>query len=131
MSISLVYKAGPVGATVPVDLSAYAFRMDIAAPDGTVLVVANDVEITDSDPFIVGNQADTNYEVVMNEDGEIQVTLDRSLTLPGGKFYKYISAQNPVRTFSYDMMLRDTVLDFQSKILEGTITIDTSVTLWP
>lgn len=128
--MSLVYKAGPVGSAEPVDLSAYAFRMDIVAPDGSVLIVANDEAIADTDPFVAGAQPDNQYEVTMNTVGEIVVTLNRSLTLPGGAFYKYISAQTPVRTFSYDMMLRDTAIDFQTKILEGTIVISTSVTLW-
>lgn len=128
--MALVYKAGPVGSAVPVDLSAYAFRMDIVAADGSVLVVANDEAIADTDPFAAGAQADNQYEVTMNSVGEIQVTLNRSLTLPGGKFYKYLSAQTPVSTFSYDMMLRDTFANFQTKILEGTIVISESVTLW-
>ena len=128
--MSLIYKAGPVGSAEPVDLSAYAFRMDIVAPDGNVLIVANDAEIEDVDPFEPNAQPDTSYEVTMNTVGEIQVTLNRSLTLPGGKFYKYISAHTPIRTFSYDMMLRDTSINFQTKVLEGTIVISPSVTLW-
>ena len=127
--IALVYKSGPVGAAVPVDLNLYSFRMDIVAPDGKVLTVINDDIIADTDPYEEGAQEDTSYEVTMSDEGEIRIDLSRALTLPGGAFYKYIAASPPVRTFSYDMFLRDNN-GKQKKIMAGTITIERSVTHW-
>lgn len=127
--ISLTYKSGPVGEVEPVDLTLYQFRMDIVAPDGKVLTVVNDESITDADPYTSGNQADTSYEVTMNSVGEIRIELPRALNLPGGVFYKYLNANPAVKTFSYDMFLRDNNSK-QKKILSGTITIERSVTHW-
>lgn len=127
--IALVYKSGPIGESEPVDLTLYSFRMDIVAPDGKVLTVANDDAITDSDPYTAGDQADNVFEVTMDNAGEIRIDLSRSLTLPGGAFYKYISANTSIRTFSYDMFLRD-FNGKQKKIMGGTITIERSVTHW-
>lgn len=127
--ISLVYKSGPVGAAVPVDLNLYSFRMDIVAPDGRVLSVLNDEAIADADLDEPGNQPDNTYEVTLGNDGSIRIELSRALTLPGGAFYKYIIANPPVRTFSYDMFLRDNN-GKQKKIIGGTITIERSVTHW-
>lgn len=127
--IALVYKSGPIGESTPVDLTLYSFRMDIVAPDGKVLTIANDDNIVDSDPYTVGDQDDSVYEVTMDNAGEIRIDLSRSLTLPGGAFYKYISANPSIRTFSYDMFLRD-FNGKQKKIMGGTITIERSVTHW-
>lgn len=127
--IALVYKSGPIGESTPVDLTLYSFRMDIVAPDGKVLTIANDDNIVDSDPYTAGNQDDSVYEVTMDNAGEIRIDLSRSLTLPGGAFYKYISANPSIRTFSYDMFLRD-FNGKQKKIMGGTITIERSVTHW-
>lgn len=127
--IALVYKSGPIGEAVPVDLNLYAFRMDIVGPDGKVLTVANDENIADSDPYTTGNQPDTQYEVTLKNTGEIRIDLSRALTLPGGVFYKYLSSNPPVRTFSYDMFLRDNN-GKQKKIMAGTITVERSVTHW-
>jgi len=128
-AISMVYKTGPVGASAPLDLSNHKLRMDIVGPDGVVLVVANDEAIADTDPYTAGNQADNAFEVVLTGAGEITINLSRVLTLPGGAFYKYISANPPVRTFSYDVFLRD-AFEKQIKIMQGTITIERSVTHW-
>ena len=128
--ISLVYKSGPVGAAVPVDLTLYAFRMDIVAPDGKVLKVLNDKAITDTDPDQAGNQSDeAPFEVTLSDQGEITITLSRSLTLPGGAFYPYLTANPNVVTFQYDIFLRDGA-GSQKKILAGNITIERSVTKW-
>lgn len=129
MTISLVYKSGPEGDTVPVDLTSHLFRMDIVAPDGKVLSVLNDSEIEDTDPFTEGDQGDTDYEVILGDEGEIVVELSRALTLPGGPLYPYITAASPTRAFLYDMFLRDSS-DKQRKILGGTITVVKSVTQW-
>jgi hypothetical protein len=129
LTISIVYKEGPEGATVPVNLSAYKFRMDIIAPSGKVLVVTNDEALTDTDPFTAGAQADSTFEVTMDASGNITVTLSRALTLPGGAFYDWINANPSQNVFTYDMFLR-TAANIQTKILEGTITIHKSLTLW-
>lgn len=127
--IALVYKSGPVGESEPVDLNLYSFRMDIVAPNGTVLTVINDDTIADTDPYTAGAQEDAAYEVTMNNLGEIRIDLSRALTLPGGAFYKYLNANPAVKTFSYDMFLRDNN-GKQKKIMAGTITIERSVTHW-
>lgn len=135
--ISLVYKSGPVGSAEPVDLNLYSFRMDIVAPDGKVLTVANDQAITDTNMHDSVVTADNEFEVTLNAPdklgnpviGSIMVELSRSLTLPGGAFYKYLTANPAVKAFSYDMFLRDNK-DKQKKILAGTITIERSVTHW-
>ena len=129
LTITLVYKSGPEGATVPVDLTAYKFRMDIVAPDGKVVSVLNDETIADTDPFLAGSQADTTYEVTMDASGNIVITLPRTLTLPGGGLYNYITANPNQNVFSYDMFLRNAT-NKQTKILEGSITINKSVTMW-
>jgi hypothetical protein len=127
--IALVYKSGPVGEAEPVDLNLYSFRMDIVAPNGKVLSVVNDDTIADVDPYTTGAQEDAAYEVTMNNLGEIRIDLSRALTLPGGAFYKYLNANPPVKTFSYDMFLRDNN-GKQKKVMGGTITIERSVTHW-
>lgn len=128
-TLQLTYKSGPTGASEPVDLGNHKLRMDIVGPDGVVLVVANDEEILDTDPYTTGAQADNSFEVVLTGTGGITINLSRALTLPGGPFYKYISANPPVRTFSYDVFLRD-AFEKQIKIMQGTITIERSVTHW-
>ena len=128
--IALVYKSGPVGSSVPVDLTNYDFRMDIVAPNGKVLTVANTGDIADADPYTEGAQPEAApYEVTKNNLGEIRIDLSRALTLPGGAFYKYLNANPAVKTFSYDMFLRDNN-GKQKKIMAGTITIERSVTHW-
>lgn len=129
LTISLVYKAGPAGATVPVDLTAYKFRMDIVAPDGKVMSVLNDEAIADVDPFTAGALADLTYEVVMDALGNIIITLSRTITLPDGALYPYITANPNQNVFAYDMFLRDGT-GKQTKILEGDISINKSVTMW-
>jgi hypothetical protein len=130
LTINLVYKEGPEGATVVVDLTAYKFRMDVVAPDGKVLSVLNDEAIADADAFTTGSQADNAFEVTLGSSGQIAITLSRALTLPGGAFYNYINANPSQNVFSYDMFLRtDTTV--QKKILSGTITVNKSLTIWP
>lgn len=129
LTISITYKSGPVGAAVPVDLTSYAFRMDIVGSNGKVLSVLNDEAIVDTDPFTAGNQGDTTYEVTMTNAGGITINLPRAMTLPGGVFYPYLNANPSVVSFSYDMFLRDNT-NKQRKILAGTISISKSVTKW-
>lgn len=129
LTISLIYKSGPPGETLPVDLTGYSFRMDIVAPRGKPLAILNDKNIADTNPFKEGNQADTSYEVTMTAQGLITITLSRHLTLPGGHFYPFLTANPPVQRFAYDMFLRDS-LNKQRKIMGGFISIDRSVTSW-
>jgi len=129
LTISLVYKTGPAGATAPVNLTAYKFRMDIVAPDGKMVSVLNDESIPDTDPFVAGATADTTYEVTMDAVGNIVISLSRAMTLPGGVLFDYISANPSNNVFAYDMFLRDGA-NKQTKILEGSITINKSVTMW-
>lgn len=129
LTINLVYKSGPEGATVAVDLTTWKFRMDIIAPDGKVLSVLNDEAITDTDPFVAGATADNAFEVTMTALGGIVITLSRALTLPGGVFFQYINANPSKNEFAYDMFLRSGT-GVQTKILEGSITINKSLTLW-
>lgn len=129
LNISIIYKTGPAGAEVPVDLTAYKLRMDIIGPDRKVLTVLNDEAITDTDPFTAGSQGDTNYEVTLGAAGEIGINLSRALTLPGGVFYKYTSANPSVTQFDYDIFLRD-ASNRQTKIVYGVITVAKSVTKW-
>lgn len=129
LTISLVYKTGPEGATVPVDLTGYKFRMDIVAPDGKVVSVLNDEAIADTDPYIAGAQADNSFEVTMDASGNIVISLSRAMTLPGGSLYDYITANPQQNVFAYDMFLRNGS-NKQTKILEGSISINKSVTMW-
>ncbi len=130
LTISLVYKSGPAGAAVPVDMTNYAFRMDIVGPNGKALTVLNDEAITDTDPFTAGNQGDTNYEVTLGNAGQITISLARNLTLPGGAFYPYLNANPSQVEFNYDMFLRDAT-NKQRKIMAGTIVVSKSYTRWP
>lgn len=127
--IAFVYKTGPEGESVPVNLTSYDFRMDIVAPDGKVLTVLNEEAIEDTDPYVVGAQPDNGFEVTLGATGEVRITLSRALTLPGGVMFKYINANPSVRVFTYDMFLRDN-MDMQKKIMGGTITVQGSVTHW-
>lgn len=127
--ISIVYKTGPTGSEAPVDLTSYKLRMDISSPDGKVLSVLNDESVTDTDPFTAGDQTDSSYEVVLGNAGEITITLSRALNLPGGAFYKYISANPSITEFNYDMFLRD-ASNKQKKIVYGTIEVVKSITKW-
>lgn len=127
--LAFTYKSGPVGEATPVDLGNHKLRMDIVAPNGKVMTVANDETITDADPYTTGDQPDNAYEVILGATGEISINLSRGLTLPGGPFHPYISANPAIRTFAYDIFLRD-ASGHQKKIMQGTITIERSVTHW-
>ena len=130
LTISLIYKSGPEGSEVPVNLTTWQCRMDIAAPDGSILTVLNDEAITDTDPYTPGSQGDSGpFEVTLGADGSIVIVLGRALTLPNGSFHKYISANPSQNEFQYDIFLRDNT-NKQKKILQGTITLVKSVTKW-
>jgi hypothetical protein len=127
--MSLVYKAGPTGAEVPVDLTGYSLRMDIALTDGTRVYTFNSDAIADVDNVAPGDTPDTTTEVTLGTAGEINITVPRSVTLPDGEAFQYLNATPPVLIYNYDIFLRDTA-DKQKKILQGQISIEKSVTLW-
>lgn len=122
LDIYFVYKEGPTGAEVPIDLTGYTLRMDITNPlsDNTVVYTFNTVEQTDPD------------EVTMNDPslGSIHVVVPRELSLPpDGEVYTLMEGAPPVEVFNYDIFLRSPA-DKQKKILRGTITMERSYTLW-
>lgn len=127
--MSLVYKSGPLGAEAPVDLTGYSLRMDIALSDGTRVYTFNSEDIADVDNVTPGDTPDTNLEVTLGTAGEINITVPRSVTLPDGEAFQYLTADPPVLIYNYDIFLRDTT-DKQKKILQGQISIEKSVTLW-
>ena len=128
--LSLVYKSGPRGAEVPVDLTGYSLRMDLALNDGTRIYTFNSDDIADVAPETQGATPDTDLEVTLGTAGEINIVVPRSVTLPGGEAFPFLDAANPVLIYNYDIFLRDT-LDKQKKILMGQISVEKSVTLWP
>lgn len=135
--IELIYKEGDTAETaVPVDLSTgYAVRMDIVVPNSKTRVFTfNSAEIVDVDPDQTGDQPDAEIEVPLssgaNGTPNISVSVSRALTLPGGAIYSLISASPATYIFNYDMFLRNTVTDKQARILQGTITVEESNTLW-
>lgn len=130
-TISMIYKVGPEGAEVPVNLTSYSLRMDLAAPDGTIMTVLNDDAITDADTHTPGNQGEiaAASEVTLGTAGEVTINLARSLTLVGGAMYRYITANPSQNTFYYDVFLRDGT-NKQKKILSGSIMLVKSVTQW-
>lgn len=126
--LSMLYKQGPVGAEVPVDLTGYKLRMDIVSA-GTRRFTFNSEAIPDVDPIAAGDQPDAATEAVLGADGSINITIPRTLTLPGGELWDDINSPTPVLTFDYDVFLRDPS-NKQKKILKGQITVEKSVTLW-
>jgi hypothetical protein len=91
--------------------------------------------LTDADPVTVGDQPDTTVDAVLTDGvggtGNIQIIVPRSLTLPGGVLYDYMSdPDDPQFAFEYDIFLRNTGTNKQDKILEGIIILEGSHTLW-
>lgn len=127
LTLSMLYKQGPVGSEIPVDLTGYSLRMDIVGADGLHRYTFNSDDIPDPTVDEVG---ELDNEAVLGADGSINITVPRTLTLPGGEIYTDITATTPNLTFQYDVFLRDTA-GKQKKILKGTITVEKSVTLWP
>lgn len=126
-TLKLIYKEGPAGSEVPVDLTPAGteVRMDIAQ-DGARLYTFNSASITDLDGTAgPGNTGDTTLEATLGADGSINIEVPRSLTLPGGTL---AASLNTKPTFDYDVILRRN--GKQMKILSGTITVTKSVTLW-
>lgn len=136
LSIVLKYKEGATADTATtIDLSTnYEVRMDIVASDDKQrLYIFNSAELVDVDPG-AGTIPDTTIEgVLTNGAGDspnIEITVPRSLTLPGGPVEARMSGASGITTFLYDIFLRNTATNKQKKILTGTITVEKSNTLW-
>jgi hypothetical protein len=135
--VQMIYKEGATAETaVAVDLSSnYAVRMDIVVPSTKERIYTfNSEELADVDPLTTGAQPDSVVEGVLSSGASgtpnISITVPRSLTLPGGSVYEKFTGAPSVGVYNYDVFLRNTSSDKQSKILQGTITINESYTLW-
>jgi hypothetical protein len=111
--IYIIYKFGLPPA--PIDLTGYSLRMDIKAA-GTVGPVYT-VNSADDD-------AETEDEVTLGEDGLIEILVPRVASLPGGPLANKIE-----QTLTFDIFLRNPE-NRQKKILTGTVYFDPSNTLW-
>jgi hypothetical protein len=132
LAIQMIYEEGPdVSSTTPVNLTGYSLRMDIKTDTGLRLTTFNSQALQDVDPIAVGDQADPTTEATLGTAGQINIVVSRIHTLPpGGAIYQQMASPTPKTVFQYDIFLRNT-LDKQIKILQGTITVERSVTLWP
>lgn len=133
--VALNYKEGATPETaVLIDLtSGYSVRMDLVVPSTKERIYTfNSADIADVDPIASGAQPDTLKEGVLSSGadgkGNIKITVPRTLTLPGGAVYTQFATG--VKVFGYDVFLRNTGTDKQSKILTGTVTVADSWTLW-
>ena len=123
LPVQIIYNEGET--PTPVDLTTdYAVRMDIrvATVTGALVYTFNSVDIEELDP------QDTTLEVTLGATGEINIVVPRALTLIGGAVYDQILLNQNV--FFYDIFLRKISTDRQSKILQGTITVNRSATHW-
>lgn len=134
--MALIYKEGATADTaVAIDLSTgYSVRMDMVMPGTKQRIYTFNTDVlADVDPITVGSQPDTVVEGVLTSGvggtANISIVVPRSLTLPpsGAVYAKYVLNQT---VFSYDIFLRNTVTDKQAKILQGSVTILDSSTLW-
>jgi len=135
--VQLIYKEGPDALNaVPIDLSSnYSVRMDIVVPSSKERIYTfNSETLADVDPLLTGSQPDSVVEGVLSSGASgtpnISITVPRSLTLPGGSVYAKYTGSPSVSVFNYDVFLRNKTSDKQAKILQGTITIAESYTLW-
>ncbi len=130
--MKFIYRTGPsIGEMMPVDLTGYSVRMDVRATNATGdrVWTFNSDDIPDVDPVTPGDQPDSTQEIVLGADGSISITVPRSLTLPEGTIYEKLTDSPPVTIFVYDIILRDED-GKQSKIISGTISVNSTVTLW-
>ncbi len=131
LTMTILYKEGPSGQEQPVNLSggAYQCRMDIRTGDTqrTLLYTFNSDDIVELPSVDAVGSADN--EAVLTADGYINIKVPRAISLPGGPVANYVSATNTA-TLVYDVFIRKMATNTQTKILQGTITINRSVTLW-
>lgn len=126
--MSMVYNEGPEGAEVPVNLTGYKLRMDVAnTTDGTRVFTFNSDDIA-GDP-LVDSVGPADNEATLGTDGSINIVVPRSLTLPGGAVAALYVGSDTALLLNYDVFLRNPA-GLQSKILRGTITVERSYTLW-
>lgn len=133
--LSMLYKEGPVGAEVAIDLTGYALRMDIVGSDGVRRYTFNSDDIAEVGVDEVGT---ADNEAVLGADGTINITVPRTLTLTNGELWADLTNPTPNLTFQYDVFLRNVSgapggtipVGNQKKILKGSITVEKSVTLW-
>lgn len=111
--ISLVYKAGDPAE--PVDLTGYKLRMDIRASGGSTPLYTFNSDDAD---------AETPDEAVLTADGEINIVIPRTVSLPAGPLASTIG-----QALNYDIFVRNPD-GKQKKFLKGTVTIEASETLW-
>ena len=129
LEMAMVYRQGPEGAEEPVDLTGYSLRMDIVTLASERRYTFNSADIADVDPVTPGSIPDTTKEATLGSDGEISITVPRTLTLPSGELYADITGNPPQLTFNYDVFLRNPA-GKQRKILKGSIVVEKSYTLW-
>lgn len=127
--MSLIYREGPLGAEVPVDLTGYDVRMDVVSESGQYLYTFNSADILDTDPVTPGDQnPDTVREATLASDGTITIVVPRAPTLPGGSIATIWTGPDPI-ALRYDIFLRSPE-NLQKKILRGIITVERSYTKW-
>jgi hypothetical protein len=121
--MSFIYKEGPDGAEVPVNLTGYKLRMDIVS-GGVRIFTFNSDDIAEAGVDTVGA---ADNEAVLGADGSVNITVPRSLTLDGGAVEAVMTGGSTV--LQYDVFLRNPA-GKQGKILKGVITVEPSYTLW-
>lgn len=124
LTIGFRYLVGPKDEEVPVDLTGYTVRMDMAHPEtGESLYTFNTEEQEDPDEIFV-NAGGT---------GRVVISVPRALTLPSEDEADaspvYLALTQGVDTFNYDIFLRDPS-ELQTKVYGGVIRIERSHTLW-
>lgn len=123
--MSFIYKEGPAGKEVPVNLTGYELRMDLVS-GGTRIYTFNSHDIAADGVDTPGN---TDNEGVLGADGHVRITVPRAISLPpSGPAYTALPS-NGNALFNYDVFLRNPA-GIQSKILKGIITLERSHTLW-
>lgn len=135
--IRLIYKEGdtPETAVVVPLTTGYSVRMDVVVPGTKERVYTFNTEaLADVDPFVAGSQPDNTVEGTLSSGAggtpNISITVPRSLTLPGGALYAKMTGTPAVSTFNFDIFLRNTNTDMQTKILQGQIVVEESNTIW-
>lgn len=124
--MSMIYKEGPEGSEVPLDLSAYSLRMDVVNTTTNARIFTfNSADIAEAGVDVVGP---ADNEATLGADGSIRVVVPRSLTLPGGAVYAAMQA-GKILVMQYDMFLRGAD-NLQRKFMKGTITVNPSYTIW-
>lgn len=133
LAISLIYKEGTTTLdAVVVDLSTgYELRMDIVTPDTKQRVYTFNTAPLDE---LTDGVSDTNIEGVLSSGAggtpNINILVPRGVTLPGGAIYSKLTTTPPTTFFNYDVFLRNVAANKQAKVLQGTIIVEESYTLW-